>query len=74
MKEIIYADWYKTTWRVFIISDGKRKNFFHFYSPIKAMRYAYMLKKKSHLEISRKALNFLSGQITAFKAIEAVVK
>ena len=70
MKEIIFADWYKTTWRVFIISDGKRKSFFHFHSPIKAMRYAYMLKKKSGLEISRKALSFLSGEIKSFKAIE----
>ena len=60
MKQIIYADSYNTMWRVFILSDGQRKDTHYFKSPLKAIRYAYYLKNTTGLVLARKASELLS--------------
>ena len=59
MRQIIYADHFNEYWRVFILSDGVRKECSYFKSAKSALRYAFLLKKKTGLSIAAKAYKLL---------------
>lgn len=57
-------------YKVYILNlqDSTQEHPFHFYSPLKAMRYAFLIQKRFGLHISDNALQFLSKEYKVFKA------
>ena len=71
MKKYLFADSFKSMWRVFVVSDNEKSEFFYFHSPVMAMRYLFLQKKRLGIAISRQAVEFLSQQCKEFKAQKA---
>lgn len=68
--KIIFAEKAYKLWKVYILDLGNntREAEFYFHSPLKAIRYSFVLKQAKGLAISENALNFLSREHKATKA------
>ena len=69
INKVIFAEKASKLWKVYILdlNSSSQESVFFFRTPLKAIRYSFMLKSKSGLRISEKALRFLTSEHKANK-------
>lgn len=67
--KVIVAEKANKLWKVYILNivDSTKESEFFFHDPLKAMRYSFILKAKSGVNIAQEAINFLVSEHKAIK-------